>query len=56
MHQNSEAKQPKETDEIKKKLESYAEAVRLCGQLQVPDHCVMDSVRGQCTDCITAVL
>ena len=24
MHQNSEAKQPKETDEIKKKLESYA--------------------------------
>ena len=26
MHQNSEAKQPKETDEIKKKLE-YPEAV-----------------------------
>ena len=24
MHHNSEAKQPKETDEIKKKLESYA--------------------------------
>lgn len=29
MHQNSEAKQPKETDEIKKKLESYAALRRM---------------------------
>ena len=42
MHKNSEAKQPKETDEIKKKLESYAALHRrIDNQIERLENCLL---------------
>lgn len=56
MHQNSEAKQPKETDEIKKKLESYAALHRrIDNQIERLENleAVMDSISSPSFDGIS---